>query len=368
MTTQTLEISGSSHDIAAWLLATVQNALVECDRDPVNRAYVAAGQIAWDDCCGMLVVAPERIYKSARFPEQNANEELCWGGYLAIDFLVLLVRCVPVVDDRGRAPSAAALQSAYKELIEDAAVVYNACISPLPYEEWERALPTQTFVGAEGGCIAVETRLTLGIPQDLWAICCAEPTPHEPGDPICRIPAERVTFEPCEGLTSTNVQDAICELAALVEPVLEPAYAALSSTVDQTLLLNTATPMTLNTVAEANDVSVVSSSQITFARTGIVDVQFSAQLHHRSGGGSGESVWIWLAKNGTAVPDSATQLTVPNGRFTVAAWDWLLSVNAGDHVQIMWLVNNANIALEHANAAPPIPAIPSLIVTVLGVT
>lgn len=222
MTTQTLEVSGSSHDIAAWLLATVQNALVDCDREPINRAYVAAGQIAWDDCCGMLVVAPERVFKSARFPEQNADEELCWGGYLAIDFLVLLVRCVPVVDDRGRAPSAAALQSAYKELIEDAAVVYNACISPLPYEEWERALPTQTFVGAEGGCIAVETRLTLGIPQDLWGICCAEPTPHEPGDPICRMPADRVTFEPCEGLTSTNVQDAICEVASTIPVVTGP--------------------------------------------------------------------------------------------------------------------------------------------------
>ena len=214
MTPQTLGVSGSSHDIAAWLLTTVQDALIACDRDPINRAYVAAGQIAWDDCCGMLVVAPERIYKSARFPEQNANEELCWGGYIAVDFLVLLVRCVPVVDDRGRAPSAAALQTAYQELIEDAAVVYNAVIGPLPYEEWERALPTQTFVGAEGGCIAVETRLTLGIPQDTWGVCCTEPVPHLPGDPICKVPAENVSFEPCEGLASTNVQDAICEVAA----------------------------------------------------------------------------------------------------------------------------------------------------------
>jgi hypothetical protein len=348
----------------------------------------------------MLVVAPERIYKSATFPTQNADEELCWGGYLTIDLLVLLVRCVPVLDDRGRAPSASALSTAYQRLIDDGAVVYNAVTAALPDREWMRALPTQTYSGAEGGCIAVETRFTIGIPQNEWALCCAEAVPWVPGEPICVVSAEAVTFvpceplestnvqdaicevvdligspaaegvtfEPCEGLTSTNVQDAICELAALVEPVLEPVYASLSSTLDQTLLLNTATPMTLNTVAEANDVSVVSSSQITFARTGIVDVQFSAQLHHRGGGGPGESVWIWLAKNGTAVPDSATQLTVPNGRFTVAAWDWLLSVNAGDHVQIMWLVNNVNIALEHVNAAPPIPAIPSLIVTVLGVT
>ena len=358
----------SPEDVASYFLSQVEMALADCDRDPVNRAYVAAGQIAWDDCCGMLVVAPERIYKSATFPTQNADEELCWGGYLTIDLLVLLVRCVPVLDDRGRAPSASALSTAYQRLIDDGAVVYNAVTAALPDREWMRALPTQTYSGAEGGCIAVETRFTIGIPQNEWALCCAEAVPWVPGEPICVVSAEAVTFVPCEGLESTNVQDAICELAALVEPALEPVYASLSSTVDQTLLLNAATPMTLNTVAEANDVSVVSSSQITFARTGIVDVQFSAQLHHRGGGGPGESVWIWLAKNGTAVPDSATQLTVPNGRFTVAAWDWLLSVNAGDHVEIVWLVNNVNIALEHVNAAPPIPAIPSLIVTVLGVT
>ena len=366
MTPQTLNFSASSHDIAAWLLATVQNALVDCDRDPINRAYVAAGQIAWDDCCGMLVVAPERIYKSARFPEQNANEELCWGGYLAVDFLVLLVRCVPVVDDRGRAPSAAALQTAYAELIEDAAVVYNAVIGPMPYEEWERALPTQTFVGAEGGCIAVETRLTIGIPQDTWGVCCTEPVPHLPGDPICKVYAGNVVFEPCEGLTSTNVQDAICELAASISPSGH-VYGAFLSTVDQQLAVNTPTAMTLNVTTESAGVTVVAGSQITFAQDTTFDLQFSAQLHHRSGGGSGDSVWVWLAHNGNPVPQSATRLHVNSNKYAIAAWDWLYSVQAGDHVEIVWMVDNDRIVLEELAAAPPVPEVPSLIVTVIGV-
>lgn len=205
--------TGSAHDLAAWLLAQVESALAECDRAPINRAYVAAGGIAWDDCCGMLVVAPERVYKSATFPQQDSTEELCWGGFLTVDLLVLLVRCIPVVDDRGRAPTAAALQAAYLELIEDAAVVYNAVTASLPNPEWMRALPTQSFVGAEGGCIGVETRLTLGVQQDEWALCCVETVPYVPGEPICTVPAGAVTFEPCDSLTSSNVQDAICELA-----------------------------------------------------------------------------------------------------------------------------------------------------------
>jgi hypothetical protein len=212
----------SPEDVSRWFLTQTEQALVDCGRDPINRAYVAAGQIAWDDCCGMLVVAPERIYKSAVFPNQESTEELCWGGYLTIDLLVLLVRCIPVLDDRGRPPTAAALDAAYRELIEDGAVVYNAVIAALPSREWMRALPSQTYSGAEGGCIAVETRLTIGIPQDEWALCCADSVPWEPGDPICHLPASFVRFDPCEGLTSENVQDAICELAASISVVTSP--------------------------------------------------------------------------------------------------------------------------------------------------
>lgn len=207
----------SSLDIAEWLLSTTGTALADCGRDPISRAYVAAGQIAWDDCCGMLVVAPERVYRSQTFPAEATDEEICFGGYIAIEYLVLLVRCVPTVDDRGRAPSVADLQAAYDSLLGDAAVVYNAVTSTLP-DYWVRSSVSQSFTGAEGGCIGVETRLTIGIEQDQWSICCAEPQPHVPGDPICKIPASRVTFEPCEDLVSTNVQDAICELAQSVAP------------------------------------------------------------------------------------------------------------------------------------------------------
>lgn len=211
----TFSLEQSAHDVSAWFLATTLQALEDCGREPISRAYVAAGQIAWDDCCGMLVAAPERIYRSVTFPNENSVEDECFGGYLTVDLLVLLVRCVPTVDDRGRAPSGEALQAAYQRIIEDAAVVMNAVTTDLP-DTWVRAAPAQTFIGADGGCIGVETRFTIGFEQPDWQICCAEPTPHEPGDPICRLPASYVSFDPCEGLVSINVQDAICELAASI--------------------------------------------------------------------------------------------------------------------------------------------------------
>ena len=165
----------SAFDVADYWLGTVHDGLVECDRPAISRTYVAAGEIAWDDCCGMLVVAPERVYRSEVFPTENGDEELCFGGYLVVDLLVLIVRCVPTVDDRGRAPSANALQAAYRTLIEDAAVVWNLVTGPLP-DEMVRANVAQTFVGAQGGCIAAETRFTIGLEQTGFAICC----PPEP--------------------------------------------------------------------------------------------------------------------------------------------------------------------------------------------
>lgn len=163
-------VQHSPATLARWALCLIEAALANCGREPVNRAHVAAGSIAWDDCCGMLVVAPERIYRSRAFPAETGDEELCYGGDLVVDLMALLVRCVPVVDDRGRAPSGAALDAAYAELLDDAAVVWGAIVGATLPEEWLRANVSQTFVGAEGGCIGVETRFTIGVPQRAWSM------------------------------------------------------------------------------------------------------------------------------------------------------------------------------------------------------
>lgn len=160
----------SAHSVANWVLCAIRDDLTQANREPVQRAYVAAGQVAWDDCCGMLVVAPERVFRSQAFPAEFTDREICDHGWLVIDFVALLVRCVPVVDDRGRAPSHEALDSSYKLLLEDAAVIWNTmqCVS-LP-DDWEKASLSQTFVGADGGCVGVETRFTIGVPQAKWGL------------------------------------------------------------------------------------------------------------------------------------------------------------------------------------------------------
>lgn len=105
-------------------------------------------------------------------------------------------------------------------------------------------------------------------------------------------------------------------------------------------------------------------SQMTFAHTGTYNIQFSAQLHHTGGGGNGNTVNIWLRLNGSDVAASDTKVTVQsNNPYVVAAWNFIVSVAAGDYVELMWFTDNANIILEHEDATVNHPAIPSVIMT-----
>jgi hypothetical protein len=160
----------SSYSVANWLLCLANNALVAANRDPIQRSLVAAGEIAWDNCCGMLVAAPERVFRSISFPSEFTTMEYCDTGHIAHQLVLLLVRCTPAPDARGNAPAEATLDAAYRSFLEDAAVVWNAIECADMPDEWQRASLSQTFVGAQGGCIGVETRVTIGVPEVSWSI------------------------------------------------------------------------------------------------------------------------------------------------------------------------------------------------------
>jgi len=156
--------------VASELLALVEVALTDCGRPDLTRVFVAAGLVAWDDCCGMLYVAPERIYRTAIFPLEGTAEGLnCFRGSLTLDMVVTLLRCVPVINSRGQVPAVNLVEDAYASLMTDAAVIWNTLSGPsMP---WDIANLSQAFVGAEGGCIGVESRLALGLDADRWFAC-----------------------------------------------------------------------------------------------------------------------------------------------------------------------------------------------------
>lgn len=145
-------------------------------------------------------------------------------------------------------------------------------------------------------------------------------------------------------------------------------YGSFYSSLDQT---DGTTPhlMFCENTADADGVAMelgdeATKSEITFANAGTYNIQFSAQLHNKGGGGSGNIVNIWFKLNGSDIANSDTKVTVPsNAPYVVAAWNFMVSVAAGDYVEMAWFTDNVNIILEHEAAGALNPAIPSLIIT-----
>ena len=158
--------------------------------------------------------------------------------------------------------------------------------------------------------------------------------------------------------------------ALAVQPPTTPnlkrrAYGSFYDLTDQTALLtNTAYAITFGNTDYSNGVYIGSpTSRVYTDRYGFYNIQFSAQLDKTSA--SPGNVWIWLDKNGTTVPNTATQVTLQgSSAASVAAWNFLLELNAGDYFRLMWSTDDTDCIIKHDTAAAPVPDIPSIILTV----
>jgi len=106
------------------------------------------------------------------------------------------------------------------------------------------------------------------------------------------------------------------------------------------------------------------ASRVYVDNTSTYNFQFSAQIK-QTGGGT-KQIYIWARINGTDVVDSATNVTLSGGSgdAAVAAWNFVLSLQAGDYFELVYSVSNTNIQFPAIAAASPVPAIPSVILTV----
>jgi hypothetical protein len=156
-----------------------------------------------------------------------------------------------------------------------------------------------------------------------------------------------------------------------VPAYLVPIYGSFYDTTIQGTAGTTQELMQFNSTDLSYGVSIVNDAfgdpnEITFAHTGIYNIQFSAQLK-KTGGAGATIFYIYLIKDGIAVPNSATAVTLENnGDLLVAAWNWYIDIpSTPSYCQIGWYTNNANGEL-HYDASPVvgIPAIPSIILTV----
>ena len=125
---------------------------------------------------------------------------------------------------------------------------------------------------------------------------------------------------------------------AVLTPTLSlTRYGYFYDTTTQTAaLINTAYGMTFNSIGFNRGVTIgTPTSRIYVDRPGLFNIQFSAQLDKTSGGTA--FIYIWLRTNGVDVANSATQIRIQgNNAETVAAWNFVEFLNAGDYFELMW--------------------------------
>jgi len=152
-------------------------------------------------------------------------------------------------------------------------------------------------------------------------------------------------------------------------PAFPGYYGSFSDSTTQTIVADTATPMTFDTTEESDGVAIgTPTSRIVIANAGTYNIQFSAQIDKTDGGS--DDVTIWLDVDGNDVARSATDLTIPNnpGR-DVAAWNWVYTFTAGQYFRLMWSTpdNRMRLLAAGTRTGPVRPAVPSVILTVTQV-
>jgi hypothetical protein len=144
-----------------------------------------------------------------------------------------------------------------------------------------------------------------------------------------------------------------------------PRYGSFYDTTTQTAaVINTAYGITFNTTDLSYGVTVGSpTSRIYIDRPNVYNVQFSAQVDKTAGGVG--LVWIWLRKNGVNVPDSSGQIRIQgNNAEVVVGWNYIIELNSGDYIELMWEVDDTSVILLADPASAVHPSVPSIILTV----
>jgi hypothetical protein len=246
--------------------------------------------------------------------------------------------------------------------------------------EWYRFLLNLFFLTGSGQSVATLEDLqhapdalaaVTGLQNSLDALAQASLT-----QPVVTVDQWAELTKQVEALAQTSVPvDQVAELTKQVEalaaaPIYTPqlrdrAYGTFYDTTTQTAAaINTAYGLTFDTTDLTNGVYIGSpTSRVYVDKPGVYNIQFSAQLDNTSGGD--HLAYIWLRVNGTDVAYSAGQTRIKgNAGELVAAWNYVYQFNQNDYFELMWSVSDTSVQVLAQAAAAPVPAIPSVILTV----
>ena len=151
-----------------------------------------------------------------------------------------------------------------------------------------------------------------------------------------------------------------------------PAYGSFSFTGTQIInpLFPAIAPLVLrydtqDIVPQGISLVLPASEELEVALGGVYKVLASVQLDRTVGGNS--IIDMYPAVNGTAVPSSATKLSINQNQEDIMTVEWFLQLNTNDTVSIVLFSTDAGNQALGVPANPPVPAIPSIITTILRI-
>jgi len=150
-------------------------------------------------------------------------------------------------------------------------------------------------------------------------------------------------------------------------------YGAFQSLVPQTTTDNTAAVMTFDTTDFSNGVSIVGGNKLQVTNPGIYNLQWSGQFRNTDTQEHDVSVWLKRGNGAGAATDIANStgfVSVINKHggvdgHIITSWNYFVSMNADDYIQLWWAPTNAAVTLHYypTQTGPVRPATASVIAT-----
>jgi hypothetical protein len=150
--------------------------------------------------------------------------------------------------------------------------------------------------------------------------------------------------------------------------IYEEYYGEFTKTDSQTpAAANTAYALTLTNTEISQGVSIGSpASRVVIANAGIYSFLVSVQI--TSTNSSQKTIWVWLRKNGTNIPNSAkiASISLNNGYLEMVVED-IISAAANDYFEIMFAADDVNVTVSSVAATAFAPAAPAISLSVIEI-
>lgn len=161
--------SDAFYTLAADLIRSISARLQTGGGARFDRVGVVNGAISWDEPeCGLLVIAPVRIFYAEMFPEPANVAQICEAPYIVAEYAIQCIRCAPTQTDSGNPPSVEALARSAEIVVTDATVVIQEtarylCELKDDNEIIDYLTTPSAFVGPQGGAVGSELHVHVAL-------------------------------------------------------------------------------------------------------------------------------------------------------------------------------------------------------------